>query len=136
MATTASGDLRADFGTNRVTTERSSQPFSLAYSAVSGTWAVTGNDPSGIFTWQFTNAPAVAQLSVLVVQTNGTARHLQWTLQNPAPSALYRFYLSGSSERLLVDLGGDGTVESAIDATGATVNELPPTLVAVEQDLT
>lgn len=136
IASADSGDLQASVETNRVTLETSARPFALVYGGTNGLWAVTKRDSSAVFEWRFTNAPPSARLGVLIVGTNGEARQLRWDIPSPSPSAVYRFGLNDPSEQLQVDLGADGNVDTVLAAVSANIAELPPTLLAVEQDLT
>ena len=138
IASAGPGQLWADFtgGTNRATLDGSSQPSSDVYAGTNGEWAVTPYLTNAVFTWTFTNRPALADMAVLLVNTNGQARQLRWPVASPPPDAVYQFALSDSSARLQVDLGGDGSIDQTIAANETTVDELPPSLVAVQQDLT
>jgi hypothetical protein len=137
LASAGPGQLRADFsgGTNSVTADGSSQSYSLVYAGTNGEWAVTPYLSNAVFTWTFTNAPPSADMAVLLVGTNGQAQELRWQVPSPPVSAIYRFALSDPSQQLQVDTNGDGTVDRSLPATPAVVNELPPTLAAVQQDL-
>jgi hypothetical protein len=143
IASANTGDLRVGFNPSTlqpfnelpVTAERSAQPYALVYPGNNGIWAGTRMDTNAVFAWNFPNAPPSAELAVLLVTTNGTARQLRWTIPNPPASAVYRFALSDASEMLTVDLDGDGVVDSVGVPAIALIDELPPTLLAVEQDL-
>ncbi len=132
------GQLRADFtsGTNEAIVGSSSQPYALIYPGTNGVWAVTEDELDAVYTWSFTNGLATADMAVLIVSSNGSAQSLRWTVQNPPVTALYHFALSDPTKSLQVDTNGDGTVDFTLPATQSTFNELPPTLIAVQQDLT
>ena len=132
------GQLRADFtaSSNNSVASSSSQPYALIYPGTNGVWAVTQDEPDAVFTWSFTNGPATGDMAVLIVNSNGFAQSYHWTVPNPPTTALYHFALNDPTMSLQVDNNGDGTIESTLPATQGTVNELPPTLIAVQQDLT
>ncbi|HSH16199.1 MAG TPA: carboxypeptidase-like regulatory domain-containing protein, partial [Verrucomicrobiae bacterium] len=72
---------------------------------------------------------------VLLVSSNGTARQLRWPLPDPPADATYSFSLGDPFETLQVDLLSDGSVDSVGVPAVSIVNELPPTIIAVEQSL-
>ncbi len=131
----STGQLRADYGDGKAgaTIEKSTQPYALAYPGTNGVWVNTPVYSNTVFIWTFTNGPPTAEIAALIVSTNGTARQLRWTIANPPVDATYAFALSDSVLR--VDLLSDGAVDSTLPATVTTVSELPPQLIAVEQDL-
>ena len=142
LASAGPGQLRADFplpsdGTvdPSANLDRSAQPYALVYGGTNGNWAVTPGLTNAVFIWTFTNGPPVADMAVLIVGTNGQARQLRWTVTAPPADAVYRFALSDPNASLQVDLGGDGTIDATLSPSQTLVNELPPSLVAVEQDL-
>lgn len=137
IASAGPGQLRVDFSgtTNFATTDFSSQPYSMVYAATNGEWAMTPVLTNAVYTWTFTNAPSVANMTVLIVSTNGNARKLTWSVANPPANAVYQFSLGDSSFRLQADTDGNGTFDTTLTANSSTVNELPPTLIAVQQDL-
>jgi hypothetical protein len=138
LASAGPGQLRADFSgtTNSATLPGSSQPYALDYAGTNGEWALTPYLSNALFTWTFTNGPPQADLAVLLVGTNGQARQLRWQIPNPPVTAIYTFALSDPNQRLQIDTTGDGTIDQTLNPTTTTVNELSPTLVAVQQDLT
>ena len=138
VASAGPGQLRADFtgGTNDATFAGSSQPYSLVYTGTNGEWAVTPFLTNAVFTWTFTNGPPTADMAVLLVNTNGQATQLRWQVASPPVTAVYQFALTDPTQSLQVDTKGNGTIDQTLPATPTTVNELPPTLVAVQQDLT
>ncbi|MGO9201638.1 MAG: LamG-like jellyroll fold domain-containing protein [Limisphaerales bacterium] len=121
--------------TNSATISGSSQPYSLVYPGTNGEWAVTPYLTNAVFTWTFTNGPPLADMAVLLVETNGQAEQLRWQVPNPPVTAVYTFALSDPTQRLQADTNGDGVVDFALAPLQTTVNELPPALVAVQQDL-
>ncbi|MBK8001598.1 MAG: carboxypeptidase regulatory-like domain-containing protein [Verrucomicrobia bacterium] len=129
------GQLRVDFGDGKAgaTMERSTQPYALIYGGTNGVWANTLMHSNAVFIWTFTNGPPVAEIAALLVSTNGTARQLRWTISNPPVDATYSFALNDSVLR--VDLLSDGALDSTLPPAETTVSELPPQLIAVEQDL-
>lgn len=138
IASAGPGQLRTDFtgGTNNATTAGSSQPYALVYPGTNGNWAVTPYLTNAVFTWTFTNGPPSADMAVLLVNTNGQAQELRWQVPNPPVTAVYQFALADPTQSLQVDTNGDGTIDLTLNATPTAVNELPLTLVAVQQDLT
>ena len=135
LASADSGQLRLQFGEDAASVERSARPFSLVYSGTNGSWANGLLETNGVAIWTFTNAPASADIGVLLVGTNGIARQFRWTLSKPPGDATYRFAFGDPADGLKVDLGSDGTPDSSIAATVLDVRELPPSVLAVEQDL-
>jgi concanavalin A-like lectin/glucanase superfamily protein/Big-like domain-containing protein/thrombospondin type 3 repeat protein len=113
----------------------------LAYHGAQGHWLAAA-DAGGAASlpdaieWRPTNAASQAVLSVVQLGTNGTGRRLEWTLSNPSTSACFRFLPGDTNAVLLVDENCDGTAESTMAATVQPVTELPPTLIAVVQDIT
>lgn len=132
------GQLRLDYTgtTNDATLDVSTEPYAMDYAGTNGEWAVTSYQTNAVFTWTFTNAPASADMAVLIVGTNGQAQELRWQVANPPPTAIYRFALSSAPPSLQADTNGDGTVDLTLAAAQTQVNELPPTMIAVQQDLT
>ncbi len=137
VASAGPGQLRADFSgtTNSATTDLSTQPYSMVYGATNSEWAVTPLLTNAVYTWTFTNAPAVANMAVLIVSTNGSSRQLTWQVPNPPANAIYQFSLSDASQKLQVDTNGDGTIDKTLAPNPTTVNELPPSIITVQQDL-
>ncbi len=131
------GQLRAQFGDGKAgaTLERSTQPYALAYGTTNGSWIQTPMSSNAVLTWTFTNGPPSAQIAALLISTNGTARLLRWTIDRPPVDATYTFALHDPTEQLQVDLLSDGVTDSSIVATRTVVHELPPSVLAVEQDL-
>ena len=71
-------------GTNSVVSERSDVRGAALYPGSRGGWLVAGAGVrSGVFKWFVTNAASL-NLSVLHVETNGTARDFHWTVSSPA----------------------------------------------------
>jgi hypothetical protein len=137
LASANPGQLRVDFSgtTNNATSLGSSQPYALAYSGTNGAWAVTPYLSNAVVTWTFTNAPPRADIAVLIVGTNGQAQELRWQVPNPPVTAVYTFALSDPSFQLQIDTTGNGSVDQTLNPSQTTVKELPPSLVAVQQDL-
>ncbi len=137
LASAGSGQLRADFdnGETSATLGGSTQPYAHVYGGSNGVWAVSADLTNGVFTWTFTNRPASGDMAVLLVNTNGQARQLHWQVASPPASAIYRFALNDPTSRLQADVDGDGSADMSLAATETIVDELPPSLVAVNQDL-
>lgn len=137
VASAGPGQLRADFSgtTNSATTDLSTQPYAMVYAATNSEWAVTPLLTNAVYTWTFTNAPAVANLAVLIVSTNGNSRQLTWQVPNPPTNAIYQFSLGDASQKLQVDTNGDGTIDKTLAPNQSSVNELPPSIITVQQDL-
>ena len=137
LVAASDGQLRVHFGDGKTGAEvpGSTQPGALVYSGGRGAWGNLRHETNGTVFWTFTNGPPVAEISVLLVSTNGTARQLRWTIPNPPREATYSYSIGGGVETLSVDLISDGTVDSTIPAVATVVQELPPALIAVEQDL-
>ncbi|MBI1176201.1 hypothetical protein GC207_02040, partial [bacterium] len=136
LASASTGQLRVEFGADQVgaTVERSSQPYALVYQGTNGLWANTLIDTNATCFWTFTNGPPSADIAVLLVNTNGTARRLSWAIDSPPVDALYSFSLADTNGALRVDLLSDGFIDSSLAATETSVTELPPMVLAVEQD--
>ncbi len=137
LASAGPGQLWVDLSgsTNAATTNESSVPYSMVYGGTNGEWAVTPYLTNAVFTWTFTNGPASADIAVLEVNSNGQAQELRWQIANPPVTAIYQFALSDPTQKLQVDTQGNGTVDTTLSPSSSVVNELPPTLVAVQQDL-
>ncbi|MDH7501179.1 MAG: Ig-like domain-containing protein, partial [Verrucomicrobiota bacterium] len=125
----------ADAGVKTATSESSSVPYALVYSGDRGSWGCMQWDTNAVVMWRFTNNVPVAELGVLLVAGDGTAQLLRWSISNPDLGASYSFALGDSSGLLRIDLLGDGTVDQSLPATVTAVHELPPAVLAVEQDL-
>lgn len=138
LASANGGQLWVDFtgSTNDTTAAESSEGYCDVYPGTNGSWAVTPDLTNAVFSWTFTNGPSSADLVVLLVDTNGQAEQLQWQLPNPPPTAIYHFSLANGAYQLQADTNGDGVIDQTIPANQLQVDELPPTLVAVQQDLT
>jgi hypothetical protein len=138
LASAGPGQLWADFTgiTNNATADYSSEPYSMVYYGTNGEWAVTPFLTNAVFTWTFTNAPPTADMAVLLVDTNGQVQEFRWQVSSPPVSAVYTFALSDTTQRLQVDTNGDGIVDTTLAPSQSVVNELPPALIAVQQDLT
>jgi len=137
VASAGPGQLLVTFtgSTNDATALGSSEPYSLVYPGTNGAWAVTPFLTNAVFTWTFTNGPPLADMAVLLVDTNGQAQQLRWQVPHPPVTAIYTFALSDPTQQLQADTNGDGVIDFALSPTQTTVHELPPTLVAVQQDL-
>ncbi len=138
LASAGPGQLWADFSgvTNIATASESSEPYSMVYYGTNSEWAVTPYLTNAVFTWTFTNGPASADMAVLEVNTNGTVLELRWQVAAPPVKAIYQFALNDPTQKLQVDTLGNGAVDSTLPPSKSTVNELPPTLITVQQDLT
>ncbi len=137
VASAGPGQLRVDFsgGTNSATLAGSSQPYALDYGGSNGEWAVTSYLTNAVYTWAFTNGPPTADMAVLLVGTNGQAQQLRWQVASPPVTAIYHFALNDPLQQLQVDANGDGMIDASLAPSQSVVNELPPALVAVQQDL-
>jgi len=137
LASAGPGQLRVDFGDGKLgaVSTNSSRPYALVYQGTNGVWASTLTETNATFAWTFTNGPPVGDMAVLLVTTNGNARQLRWIVANPPVDATYLFSLSDATESLRIDLLSDGSIDSTQAPTVQVRNELPPSLVAVEQDL-
>jgi len=132
------GQLRADFGDGAATATLlgSTQPYALVYGGSNGLWAVTPPLTNAVFVWTFTNGPPSADIAVLLVGADGQAHQYRWQLVAPLPQAVYRFALGNPAAGLQVDLDGDGSTDLTMVPSEDWVSELPPMLLAVQQDLT
>ncbi|MCW5558854.1 MAG: carboxypeptidase regulatory-like domain-containing protein, partial [Verrucomicrobiae bacterium] len=137
LASGNDGQLRVEFGDGKegATPEHSTQPYALVYRGGRGAWGNVPMDTNATVVWTFTNGPPSADMAVLLVTTNGTARQLRWTIPNPPPDATYSFALREIPGSLRVDLASDGSIDSTLAPVSSEVQEKPPALVAVEQDL-
>jgi hypothetical protein len=136
VASANTGRLVIGQGEAVATSEYSAVPESLVYAGTNGSWAFSPTDTNFSFAWTFTKGPAAADIAVLLVHTNGTADQLRWKITGPVATASYRFDTSDGSQVLLVDLEQDGVIDQRLTPERTLVQELPPTLIAVEQDLT
>jgi len=137
LASANTGQLRVEFGDGKdgATATRSTRPYALVYDGDNGVWANTRMETNAVFIWTFTNGPPNADFAVLLVDGAGSARRLRWTISSPPVNAVYRFAFGDASETLVVDADGDGTPDGVGVPAIAVIDELPPTLLAVEQDL-
>ncbi|MBL9175134.1 MAG: carboxypeptidase regulatory-like domain-containing protein [Verrucomicrobiales bacterium] len=135
LASSDGGQLRLQYGDDGVSLDRSAHPFALVYSGTNGTWANGLFETNGVAVWTFTNAPASADIAILLVGTNGIARQFRWTLSQPPADATYSFAFGDPTGGLKVDLHSDGIPDSAVAANVSEIRELPPAVLAVEQDL-
>jgi len=125
----------ADADAKTAASESSSLPYALVYSGNQGAWGCLPWDTNVVVMWRFTNSVPVAELGVLLVAGDGTAQLLRWSIPNPDLGASYSFALGDSSGLLQIDILGDGKVDQQLPATITAVQELPPAVLAVEQDL-
>ncbi len=135
VAAAGQGQLSAGFSgtTNSASLQTSTEPYAKVYAGTNGVWAVTPDLTNTVFTWTFTNGPPTADMSVVIFGTNGQGQSLRWTVSQPPPEAVYSYALSDPSGRLQVS--GPGLANSTVPAVTGVVTELPPSLIAVQQDL-
>ena len=133
----SAGTLEAGFGSEgrRVTMGASQVPQAAGYLGTNGVQLVSRPANDAAVSWRFTNEIAQAKLVVLVVETNGTARELTWSLTNPSTNATYWFAFADPAGQLQADLDGNGTADLQMPATITTVAEAPPAVISVVQDL-
>ncbi len=138
LAAGGPGQLSASFigTTNAAAGNASSEPYAMVYDGTNGEWGVTPYLSNAVFTWTFTNGPAAADMAVLIVNTNGQVQQLIWQVSHPPVTAIYQFSLSDPTQQLQVDSTGNGIIDSSLPATQSIVSELPPGVIAVQQDLT
>src|SRR5581483_8916541 len=139
LASVSSSNASLSFanGTNLVTFDRSDVSGADAYQGARGHWLVTrAGTNSGVFKWSAGTPASPLDLAVLLVDTNGTARQLRWTIASPPSGACYLFSLTDTSDQLQVDANCDGTPESFLPATTQTIFEKAPQLLSVLQDPT
>ena len=135
IASAGPGQLEADFSgtTNSATLDGSTQPYAAVFGGTNGIWAVTQDQTNAVYAWTFTNAPTSADMAVSIFDGAGHAHTFRWMVANPPPGAVYRFALNDPTGTLQVYL--NGAVASTVPATQQTISELPPTVIAVQQDL-
>jgi hypothetical protein len=85
--------------------------------------------------WHFTNTIAQADMAVLLVDTNGTAQQLRWTLSDVSAGTRCWLSLPNTTGELQVDLNNDGAVDRALAAVLSPVIERSPELIGVLQDI-
>ena len=140
-ALAASGSPGIELSLNQDTAsanlDSSDVPFALGYGGQRGHWfAVGATVTNAVFRWTVTNGIPSAALVALLVDTNGTAQQLTWTITNPPVGSCYSFALQDLSNQLQVDLNCDGTPDGSLQATVQAVTESPPQVLAVVQDPT
>lgn len=122
-------------GSKQAGCARSSISRAAGYTGSRGAWlAADGATGGAVFEWRFPAAAATAELAVLLVSTNGTARQLQWSLDDVPSGAVCR-YAIGAGAALDCDFDADGTNDSARAAAVTAVLEAAPELVGAVQDL-
>jgi hypothetical protein len=85
-------------GTNTVLLGRSDVSGCAGYQGSRGHWLVAGAAVgSGTFQWSVAGSSSALNLSVLIVQTNGTARQFSWTVSSPPTGSCYLFSISDPS---------------------------------------
>ena len=123
-------------GTNAVLLDHSDMVRALGYRGGRGHWLGAGSTvTNGVFRWTLTNSVPAADFVVLIINTNGKARQLRWTIANPPAGSCYSFAIPDATGQLAVDANCDGTPETFLPATILTVNERAPEIVSVRQDL-
>lgn len=126
-------------GTNEARLARSGLVEDLVYgNATNGTWSISrpGTNVPVLLNWTTPEAVNGLTLVALILRGDGEGRLVQWTIANSKAGALYQFDPNDSGSSLNVDSDGDGHADSTVAGTTSIINELPPTVVAVEQDLT
>jgi hypothetical protein len=96
-----------------------------------GVWAVTRPSTNLVFEWNVSHDLVQAELTLALIENNGTARQLRWSLENLPAGACVRF---SDGAELHLDLNCDGTADALVAAAETTVNELPPEVLFVFQD--
>jgi hypothetical protein len=132
-----SGSIRFGDGVNGRLPPEGTNNLAARYdhtNAASGLWFVTRPGTNLVFEWRPEVAVPAAELALALLETNGTAQHLRWSVANVPARACLRFDAGDPSGQLLIDNNCDGTNESAVAASLSTVNELPPTMISVRQD--
>jgi hypothetical protein len=138
LATTSSGTAAASSadGNSIVTSVSSTLPQGLGYDGERGLQLVALPETGLTCTFQFTNAPAQAQIVVFIVSADGNGQQWTWSLAPPDPAAIYRFTLGDPAGQLLADLDGDGQADTTLSGILTQVTEAPPEAIFVRQDLT
>jgi hypothetical protein len=133
----ASAQLSSTQGTNTALLASSSVVGTAGYPGARGHWLVAGRiDTNMVLTWTFTNTLPSTELSVLWVETNGTAQHLRWTITDPPAGACYSFALADPAQSLAVDLACDGTADTLLPPRLESISESAPQVIAVLQEPT
>lgn len=123
-------------GDKSATFERSEISRAAAYSGARGGWVFATSDTNCVFQWKAATNLTSVELCAVLSDTNGIARQLRWSLANIIAGACYRLPFSDSTGTLLVDTNADGTADGSLAATILEVNELPPEVLSVRQDMT
>ncbi|MBL9167133.1 MAG: carboxypeptidase regulatory-like domain-containing protein [Verrucomicrobiales bacterium] len=123
--------------TNQVNPARSEVPYHLVYQGSNGLWSagVPSTNYPVILHWSPTSSVSRLELAATVLSGDGTGRQLRWDISNPPANAVYRFGPDFSGTELQVDLNNDGTFESSLAGIVSPVVEVPPSVIAVEQDV-
>ena len=134
MAGSDQGALKvvSDSPAGSVDAARSGIPRALVYGGSDGQWLVA--TASSKVRWTATEPAARADLSMLFLRADGTARELRWTTGALPAGAVLTHDPSTAGGGLAVDLDGDGTAEQTLTAVGQDLVELPPSLISVFQD--
>lgn len=122
---------------NSTTANQSEISRAAGYSGAWGQLLVAASGTNEIaFRWTFTNALPQAELAVLCVNTNGTARQFRWSLANVQLNTSCLFSSTNQAGVLLVDKNADGALDTALLANSTSVTEQAPELLGVLQDIT
>ncbi len=117
----------------RADTVTSTMPKSAGYGGRVGAWLVSGT--AGTVRWGFSTArPGATTLSVLSVAETGSARMVEWTLDDVPAGLCASFDATGATNDLAIDDTCDGTVDRVLTGTETPFAEVAPAALAVRQD--
>ena len=111
---------------------RSAVAQTLVYGGSGGQWLVAS--ASAKVRWKASESLSGADLSVLIVRADGTARELRWTTGVLSAGAVLTYDPAQLGVELSVDGDGDGTAENSVTALVEDFSELPPQVITVLQD--
>ncbi len=114
-------------------TESSTLEKAVGYGGREG--SLLASSTPGVFEWKFIEAfPGPIQLSVVKIETDGTARELLWSLADLAAGACAHFDSAGTGADLQVDDNCDGTVDRVIAGRETPFTEVAPEVLKLRQD--
>ncbi|MGV3772681.1 MAG: carboxypeptidase regulatory-like domain-containing protein, partial [Verrucomicrobiales bacterium] len=127
-------DVGAIGATGESTSTKSMLPYTFSTQGTRGGMMISRG--SGVVPqWKATENVGSAVFTVSIIQTNGIGTHWTWNVANVPNGSVYRFDPLNPGDGLMRDDNGDGVAEAYLAGTMAAIHELPPSVLAVVQDI-
>jgi hypothetical protein len=107
----------------------------MGYRGTAGHLIVAAPTEGSVFRWDADAPVAAADLSVVMVETDGSGTQYDWNVLSIPAGACFTYDSSSVDGLLSVDLECDGVVDSQLAALEMPVTELEPQVIAVLQDI-